>query len=149
MMKSGIDMLLVIGIGLIGGIAVGIQGPMSGAMSGRLGPISSSFIIHAGGAILSGILLLLRNGENLKDWRAVPTPYLFAGVFGVILYLTFSYTLPRIGVVATTTLLIAAQLGLALLIDHMGWFGVPQHPIDLSRLAGVGLLLAASFLITR
>lgn len=148
-MRSGIDLLLVIGIGLIGGVAVGIQGPMAGAVSGRLGPVASSLIIHTGGAILSAILLILRGGENIREWRSIPTPYLFAGVFGIILYLTFNYTIPRIGVVATTTLLIAAQLGLALLIDQMGWFSVTPRPIDLPRLVGVGLLLAASFLISR
>ena len=43
--------ITVILIGLIGGVAVGLQGPMSGAMSQRLGPLGSSLIIHLGGAI--------------------------------------------------------------------------------------------------
>lgn len=149
MAKSGIDLILVIIIGLTGGVAVGIQGPMSGAVSARLGPIAASLIIHTGGAILSGILLILRQGENIKEWGTIPTPYLFAGVFGVVLYLTFSYTLPRIGAASTTTLLIAAQLLLALLIDQMGWFGVPQQSPTLVRLLGVGLLFAAAFLMSR
>lgn len=139
----------VIIVGLIGGIAVGLQGPMSGAMSQKLGPMGSSFIIHVGGAILSAILLPFLGGFDFKNLREVPVPYLFAGVFGVILYLTFSYTLPRVGVAVTTSLLILAQLGIGLVLDHFGWLGMAQHPINLARLAGVGALLLGAYLISR
>ncbi len=52
-MNNLTEVLSVIGIGLIGGIAVGLQGPMSGVISQRLGPLGSSLIIHLGGALLS------------------------------------------------------------------------------------------------
>ncbi|MEO8612875.1 MAG: DMT family transporter [Chloroflexota bacterium] len=141
--------ILVIIVGLIGGVAVGLQGPMSGTISARLGPVASSFIIHLGGVIASGVVLILIGGEKISAWGELPKPFLFAGIFGLILYLTFSYTLPRVGATTAATLLILAQLIVAILIDHMGWLGVPQHPVNVSRVLGILLLLGGAFLASR
>ena len=141
--------IAVIVIGLIGGVAVGLQGPMSGAMSQRLGALGSSLIIHVGGAIVSSLLLLFAGGFHLEKLRGLPFPYFFAGCFGVILYLTFAYTLPRVGVTVTTALLILAQMSIGLLLDQFGWLGVPQHSINLVRLAGVAALMLGAYLVAR
>jgi len=72
----------VIVVGLIGGIAVGLQGPMSGAMSQRVGPLGSSLVIHLGGAVFSAVLLLILRGVEWQAIKALPLPYFFAGLFG-------------------------------------------------------------------
>lgn len=136
-------------VGLLGGLCVGLQGPMSGVMSERLGPMSSSLIIHTGGALLSAALLMIVGGERIGAWRGLPAPLFFTGVFGVILYFTLSVTLPRIGAANATTLIVAGQFAVALLIDQWGWMGVPQHPLTLARLAGFALLLAGVYLMSR
>ena len=43
----------------------------------------------------------------------------------------------------------AGQLAMALVVDHFGWMGLPEHPITVTRLAGVALLGAGVWLITR
>ncbi len=139
----------VIIVGLIGGIAVGLQGPMSGAMSQRVGPIGSSLIIHLGGAILSAIVVIFVGGINWQAIPSLPWPYFFAGMFGVILYFSFAYTLPRIGVGMTSALLILAQMAIGLVIDHYGWMGAPVSPISISKLLGVGAILLGATLVSR
>src|SRR5215203_5718577 len=104
-MNNVIEIISVVIIGLIGGIGVGLQGPMSGAMSAKIGPLGSSLIIHIGGTILSLILVLFVGGVNLREAGNLPKPYLFAGVFGVLLYLTLAFTLPRVGVTVSVALL--------------------------------------------
>lgn len=148
-MKNLPEIILVVVIGLLGGAMVGLQGPMSGAISQRVGAVGSSFIIHVVGAIASGIALVVVGGGSLRDWSSIPRPYWFAGVFGLILYLTLSYTLPRVGAVTAAALLIAAQLVVGLIIDHMGWLGVNPTPVNPVRLLGVGLLLVGAYLTTR
>ena len=56
---------LVVLIGLAGGVAVGLQSPMAGAVGQRLGGIASSFIIHLSGMVFSGLFLILRGGEKI------------------------------------------------------------------------------------
>jgi len=139
--------IIVILIGLVGGAAVGIQGPIAGAMAQRIGGISSSFIVHLSGMLLSGLLLFIRGGEKIRDWQSLPWYMLFSGAFGVILYLTISVTLPRLGGTLMIALIIIGELLVGVLIDHFGWLGVPVHPANLARGCGLALLLVAVYLI--
>jgi len=143
------NIMVIILIGLIGGTAVGIQGPLAGAMGQRIGGTASSFIVHLSGLLLSGALLLLRGGERIRDWRTLPWYMLASGIFGLILYLSINVTLPRLGATFMVTLIIIGQLAVGLLIDHFGWFSVPVHPLTVARIAGVLLLMAGGYLVTR
>jgi bacterial/archaeal transporter family-2 protein len=140
---------LVIIIGLIGGVAVGIQSPIAGAMGQRVGGTASSFFIHLSGMILSGILLFVRGGERIRDWRTLPWYMLGAGIFGLILYQTISVTLPRLGSTMMITLIIIGQLLVGIIIDHFGLLGVATRHIDVSRVIGIIALLVGGYLITR
>lgn len=135
--------------GLLGGVSVAIQSVIAGAMSQRVGGTASSFIIHVSGAILSGLLLVSRGGENIAQWRVLPWYMLGSGVFGVILYLTLNRTLPQLGASAAITLIIVGQLLTSMLIDHFGWFGVTIHSVDATRLLALGLLLVGGYLMVR
>lgn len=141
--------LVVILIGLVGGVAVGFQGPIAGAMGQRIGGTASSLIVHVGGAVISALLLAFRHGENIQAWKSLPWYMLIAGIFGVILYQTINVTLPRLGSTVMVMLIIIGQLGIGILIDHFGWLGVPVHPISLNRVIGLLLLLAGGFFISR
>jgi bacterial/archaeal transporter family-2 protein len=140
---------LVILIGLIGGIAVGVQSPIAGAMGQRIGGTASSFIIHLSGMIFSGVLLILRGGEKIQDWRTLPWYMLGAGIFGLILYQTINVTLPRLGSTIMIALIITGQLLTGVVIDHFGLFGVATHHIDLPRLMGIVALLIGGYLIAK
>jgi bacterial/archaeal transporter family-2 protein len=140
---------LIILIGLIGGAAVGLQGPIAGAMGQRVGGIASSFIIHVSGTIFSGLFLFLRGGEKIKDWHTLPWYMLIAGIFGLILYLTINVTLPRLGSTMMVALIIVGQLVLGVIIDHFGLLGVVTRPIDLARAAGVVVLVLGAYLIAK
>ncbi len=144
-----VDYRVVILIGLIGGISVGIQSPMAGAIGQRVGGVAGSLIVHLSGTILSAILLFWRGGENIKDWRTLPWYMLGVGIFGLILYQTINITLPRLGGAMMLTLIIVGQLLVGLLIDQFGWFGVTARPIDATRFIGAVILLVGGYLIAR
>jgi len=139
----------VIAIGLLGGVAVGLQSPLAGAIGKRVGGTASSFIIHLSGAIFSGVLLLLEGGENIRAWNKLPWYMLSAGIFGLILYQTINVTLPRLGSTMMITLIIVGQLVVGVIIDQFGLFGVTMRPIDLTRILGVIALLIGGYLIAR
>ena len=140
---------LIVLVGLLGGIAVGIQSPLSGVMGSRLGGVASSFIVHLGGMILSGIILFMRGGEKIRDWHTLPWYMLGAGVFGLILIQTMSITLPRLGSTMMITLIITGQLITGVVIDHYGLFGIAARHVDLPRGLGVAALLIGGYLISR
>jgi transporter family-2 protein len=140
---------LVILIGLMGGVAVGLQSPIAGAMGQRLGGIASSLIIHIGGAILSGLFLFLRGGEKIKEWYTLPWYMLLAGAFGLVLYLTINVTLPRLGSTMMVVLIIVGQLLTGVVVDHFGLLGIVTRHIDLTRVLGIVVLGLGAYLIAK
>ncbi len=144
-----LQQLLTLFIGILGGISVGLQTPIAGAIGQSLGSSAGSFIVHISGAVLSGLLLLARRGENIQEMRNVPWWTYGVGVFGVILFLTINHTIPRIGTASAITLIIVGQLSIGMVIDHLGLFGVASRSIDGQRLLAAGLLLLGGYLMIR
>jgi len=136
-------------MGLLGGVAVGLQGPLTSLMSRYIGTIESVFVIHMGGMIIAGAMLLVMGGSNLGAWRSVPWYALCAGVWGVVVLSAVSYTIPRIGAASTVTLIVTAQLILSTLLDHFGLLGTSVRSADLSRMIGIAVLLMGTWLMVR
>jgi transporter family-2 protein len=143
------SLILTVLIGILGGIAVGVQGPIASQMSQRIGSAASSFVVHVSGAILSGMLVLALGGENIRNWRTMSWYMFLSGGFGLILYLTLNHTMPRLGATTALALIIIGQLAMGIVIDQFGLFGVSVRPVDLVRLIGAGLLIAGGYLIVR
>ena len=144
-----IDTIIIIAIGLIGGIAVGTQGPIAGAMSQRVGGAASSLIVHLGGAVASLLLLIARRGEHIQEWRNLPWYMLGCGVFGLVLYLSISYTVPKVGATSAIALLIVGQLLAGIVIDQIAAFDMPIRTLDGNRILAATLLLSGAYLMIR
>lgn len=141
-------LIIIAIIGLMGGIAVGIQGPLSSMISQRLGVLESVFIIHLGGAIVALVPLLIL-GSKFSQWRSLPWYAFGAGAFGLVVIFSMSYMIPRIGVATALILLLAGQLLMGSILDHFGWLGAVQRPIELSRVLGLSVVLAGVWLTVR
>lgn len=142
-------LFLIALFGLIGGVAVGIQSPISSQIGQRVGTLESVFIVHISGTVIAGVLLLLKGGGNLHQWQRLPWYAAIAGVFGVIVIAAINFTIPRIGVTATVTLIVAGQLIISLISDQFGWFDTSIRAIDPSRLLGIAVLLLGTWLVVR
>ena len=140
---------LIILIGLAGGIAVGIQRPMASMITQRLGLFESVFIVHIGGAVIALIPLLIYGGGKLSQWRSVPWYVLGAGVFGVVVIAAISFTIPRVGVAAAITTVVAGQILAGALIDHYGLLETHLRPMDLTRAIGLAVVLFGVWLTVK
>lgn len=143
------NLVLPVLVGLLGGVAIGFQNPLASMMGERVGILQSVFVIHLGGAVLAGMMMLAIPGGNIGAWRTVPWYALAAGALGVMLVASITFTIPKIGVAATVGLVVATQLTIAAWLDHYGLLGVDVRAFDLSRLAGVVFLLAGAWLVLR
>jgi transporter family-2 protein len=56
---------------------------------------------------------------------------------------------PRIGIALAFSLAIGGQMLVTLLIDHFGWLGVPEKPINLWRVLGAALITVGVILIRK
>lgn len=143
------SILLIILIGIIGGVAVGLQSPLASMITQRLGLFESVFIIHIGGALIAMIPLLIYGGGKLAQWRTVPWYALGAGIFGLVVIGAISYMIPRIGVAAATTTIVAGQFLVGTILDHYGLLGAAGRPMELTRLIGLAVVLVGVWLTVR
>ena len=138
----------IILIGLAGGMAIGIQGPLSSVITQRLGSLESVFIIHIGGAV-AALMPMIFVGSRLGEWRSVPWYALAAGALGLIVITAMGYMIPRIGAAGALITLMAGQILVASILDHFGWLGVAQRSIDLQRLIGFAVVMFGVWLTVK
>jgi transporter family-2 protein len=135
--------------------AAGLGGAMQIAVQGRLGDRVGSIEALATAAILGGVIALAavlvvrRSLGGVGDAFGGPKWQLLGGVMGVFIVFAITVAGPRIGVVATTAFLIAAQFGLATVIDKYGLFGVERVAVTWTRVLGIVLLLTGAALTLR
>lgn len=143
------SILLIIIIGLVGGIAVGLQSPMASIITQKLGLFESVFIVHIGGALIALIPLLYFGGGKLTEWRNVPWYVLGAGIFGLVVIGSISYMIPRVGVASAITTIVAGQLLVGTILDHYGLLGAAGKSIDLTRGFGLAVVLVGVWLTVK
>src|SRR3990172_10874723 len=135
--------------------AAGLGGAVQIAVQGRLGDRVGSLEAVATAAVIGGViavsalLLVRRSLGGVSDAVAGPKWQLLGGVMSVFIILAITVAGPRIGVVATTAFLIAAQFALATAIDRYGWFGVERVAVTWPRVLGIVLLLIGATLTLR
>lgn len=136
-------------VGLLSGVAVGLQSPLASMITQRLGMLESIFIIHIGGALVILIPLVILRGGNLGNWRSLPWYALIAGTMGLIVVGGVSFMIPRIGVAASITLIIAGQLVISSALDHFGLLGVHIRHLDVQRSLGMLIVFIGAWLTVR
>ncbi len=142
------NLLPVLIIATIGGIAVTLQGNFMGTMTRSLGTLESMFITYGSGGLVVALLFFLRGG-TLSGWRTVP-PYAFtAGLLGLVIVGSIGFATARYGLILTFAIILVAQYASAAVIDHFGLFGATIQPLDGQRLLGIALLLLGAWLVLR
>ncbi len=107
-----------------------------------------SFLVGTAGLIV--LLALTRTPMPARDTLAsVPAWAWFGGLMGAFYVAISTVVASQLGTASLLGLALCGQLAMALVVDHFGWLGLPEHPITLTRLAGVALLGVGVWLISR
>jgi transporter family-2 protein len=136
--------VLAFAAGLGGAVQIAVQG----RLNERIGSVEAVATASVVGATIAVCVLVVtrQSFTGLGEAVAAPKWQLLRGVMSVFIILAITVAGPRIGVVATTAFLIAAQFALASVIDRFGWFGVEQVAFSWPRVLGIGLLVAGAAL---
>jgi transporter family-2 protein len=145
--STGVAALLALAAGLGGAVQIAVQGRL-GDRVGSLEAVATASLI--GGVIALTVLVLARRSlTGVGEALGSPKWMLLGGVMSALIILAITVAGPRIGIVATTAVLIAAQFTLATVIDRQGWFGVERIAVQWPRLLGIGLLFVGAALTLR
>ena len=143
--------LLAILVVILAGGATALQAPTNARLATAVAsPVNAAFISFAVGTTVLGILAaILHTRPDMAATRALPWYAWLGGAYGACFVVAAAWGVPRLGVATTITVMIAGQLLISLALDHFGVLGVPQQPLSLGRIAGVGLVLAGVLLVRR
>ena len=143
--------LLAIAAALLSGAFAALQTPTN-AMVARAfnSPVNAALVSFAVGTVAL-ILLALALGvrPNAQAVRGLPAYAWLGGLYGAFFVTAAVFAAPRIGLAFFVALLVAGQMAMALLLDHLGALGLERQPVTPTRLLGIGAILLGVLLVRR
>ena len=139
-------------LALLGGVSVVIQQALNANLRAELNSAAwSGFASYLLGLACMALLVVML-GEPVPSAALVARIPLWAwagGFFGAVFIGLSIIVAHKLGAAALFALVVTGQMLAAIVLDHFGWLGLAQKPIDLSRLAGVCFLIGGVVLIRR
>lgn len=140
-------------LAIAAGMAMPTQATVNGKLAESIGgnPIFAAFISFAVGtvALLAYILLTGVPLSGLSGAKNASPVVWIGGFLGAFFVSVMASAVPRIGVAFAFSLAIGGQMLVTILIDHFGWLGVPEKPINLYRVFGAALIVVGVVLIRK
>jgi len=138
-------------LALVSGVLVALQTPTNALLArGVASPVNAAFVSFAvGTAALAMAALMLGVRPSAGAARALPWYAWTGGLYGAFFVAAAAYAAPRIGITFYITLLIGGQLAIAMLLDHLGAFGLSRQEVTITKVVGVVLVMAGAVLVRR
>ena len=142
---------MAVAVMVTAGGLVALQAPINSALGRAVGSFSAAaWSFTVGLLVLLGLAVVTGGLSDLGRARQLDWYYLVGGGLIGATYVTSVLVMVRtLGAGGVTAATIAGQLTMAVVIDHLGLLGLTRSPITLTRLLGVALLAAGTFLIVR
>ncbi|MCT4655316.1 MAG: DMT family transporter [Cohaesibacter sp.] len=133
------------------GLSIGFQGIFAARLSMSDSAVNSGMLIILVGGILAAMLfaVLIPTGHlSISAFTPERTiALLFCAVAGIIIVSGSAFAFAKISPAAAVALIIFGQMSLALAADYFGWTGQEPQPIDLRRIGGLAMLVAAIWML--
>jgi transporter family-2 protein len=142
------NLLIVVVIAALGGLAGALQSQWLGVMEERVGTLASTFVTYAGGGLAVAILMLIFQGSRISELKELPWWVFGAGLMGLVVVASLGVTVANLGLGAGLTLFTGATLILGAVIEHLGWFG-GGRTLDGIRVLGIALVIGGTWLVVR
>jgi len=137
------------------GIIIGMFFPIQASISSRLSsysktPLTASFIAFSLGSVILFIINLIVDPAGISVGIDFSYPlYVFIGgaITGVGFNVANIILFSKLGASVTTIITVTGQMVVGILIDHFGWFDVPEIPINITRTIGTIIMILAISLV--
>lgn len=139
-------------LAVLAGMAMPTQAVVNSKLSDSVSsPILAAFISFAVGTVALFVYILLTGVplSNLASSKNAPLVAWIGGFLGAFFVSGMAMIVPKIGVALSFSLAIGGQMLVTLLIDHFGWLGVPEKPLNLWRVLGATLITVGVILIRK
>jgi transporter family-2 protein len=139
----------VVLMAVVGGF-IALQAPINAGLGRATGDVAAALVnFLVGTAILAAILVLSGKAGGLGDAGQVEWYYLIGGLLGAAYVFTALFLVDDIGAGGVAAATITGQLTLSVVLDRIGVLGLEQTSLSATRVLGVVLLLAGTYLVVR
>jgi len=129
---------------------IALQAPINAILGRATGSLAAALVSFGVGTIaLAVIVVLAGQGGGIGGVADVAPVYLIGGLLGAVYVTCALITVKSVGAGGVAAATITGQLTASVALDRLGAFGLEQAPLSASRIAGVVLLLAGTFLVIR
>ena len=146
-MDRGVAVALATAIG--GTLA--LQAPLNSLLGRSVGGLTATVVAFGVGlaallavSVMAGGLGGIAHAGDAPWWALVG-----GGLISALYVASIVWTVRALGAGGLTAATIAGQFTIAMVVDHYGWLGVERSPITASKLAGLALLAAGTYLVVR
>jgi len=139
-------LLFALAAGAMLPIQFGINAQLASWLGSSVRAALVSFVVGAAALALVA-LTVSRDWPSAERLGAAPWWVWIGGLFGAFYVLGSIVAAPRLGAVTLVALILAGQALASLAVDHFGWVGFEEHPINALRVGGVALLAAGVALV--
>lgn len=107
-------------------------------------PMLSAAVVFASGTMFLALFSLATRQQipETDELSQIPWFIWLGGVLIATYMILMNYNVPKVGVGLATSIVVAAQLVVGLIIDHYGLFGLPQAHFSLGRFFGLLSIIA-------
>lgn len=142
--------LAILATVIVGGL-IAFQPVVNSELGRRIDVLGAAFVSTAVSALVLLVLYpILRGGfGDLAGLRGVPWYELTGGLLGAILVTVSLVTVRTLGAGGVVAATVAGQLIVSALLDRAGVLGLEKVGLTPTRLAGMGLLVLGTLLITQ
>lgn len=138
-------MILGLVFSIIAGSLVGLQNIFNSKVNERAGSLATTTLVLGLGFLASLTLGLIFDGKQLFVLQNMKTWYWFSGLIGVGVVTCIVQGMRLLGPTYTISIVMASQLGCALLFDSLGVLGLNQVPFTPKQLIGVLVIICGIF----
>ncbi|QGX98047.1 DMT family transporter [Roseovarius faecimaris] len=141
---------IAMGLMVAAGVVIAVQAPINAALYRGLGsPIAAATISFGVGFLLLLLCtILFGDAHTFTALPSLPSWLLVGGALGAFFVFSALWSVPVLGVLTVTGLVVLGQIGAALVLDHYGAFGLTVREISPTRLLS-GVLLVAGVILSR
>lgn len=129
-------------------VQAGINGLLAKEVSSVLNAATLSFLVGTL-ALMFLVLTLQRESVSVEALKGLQWWHWAGGLMGAFFVFTAAFVAPRIGALLFMALVLLGQLSSAVFLDHHGWIGYKEIPINLGKIAGLLLILSGIWVIRR
>lgn len=125
---------------VIAGAAMSVQGVMNTRLGEKVGVLETNAFVQLVGLMLALLVVFFFGKGDIRQLGQAPWYAWLGGVLAPVITVTVMLSISNLSPTIAISAILIAQLGVAALIDALGWLGAERLPFTWQKIVGLVLM---------